>query len=139
VIRTDRFRISKRPYAVDLSSFNAKWHENTWTGEPPKNARKGTWHCTIQAVWFRRRSGLTVACVGYLWDIKLAEPADALVFLEAHDDGRYGGTTLGRWDGSGYWGSEVTLEEQSQHLEVLRPMLAGYPAIPPGYDGWWTF
>jgi hypothetical protein len=26
-----------------------------------------------------------------------------------------------------------------QHLKILRPMLANYPALPDGYDGWWRF
>jgi hypothetical protein len=134
----DGFAISKRPYAVDLDSFQAEWHEYTWSGEPPPGARKGTWRCTIQAVWFRRRSGVTVACIGDLWDIQTEEPKTALEMLERHDDGRYGGDTQGRWNGEGYWGN-VTLAEQNEHLEILRPMLAAYPAVPPGFDGWWRF
>lgn len=139
MIKMEKFFISKRPYAVNLASFAATWHEPTWRGDPPPNARKGTWNCAINAVWFRRRSGVTAACIGYLWDIRTTEPANSLTFLEGLTDGRYGGTTLGRWDGEGYWGSEVTLEEQNRHLEVLRPMLENYPEIPAGYDGWWRF
>jgi hypothetical protein len=27
----------------------------------------------------------------------------------------------------------------AKHLELLRPMLANYPALPGSYDGWWRF
>jgi hypothetical protein len=139
VIKTEKFGISKGLYAVDLGSFTATWHETRWQGEPPPGASPGSWRCTVQAMWFRRRRGVTVACIGELWDSQSAKPADALEFLARHDDGRYGGSTEGRWDGSGYWGNQVTLETQEKHLEVLRPMLANYPAVPAGYDGWWRF
>jgi len=134
----DKFLISKRPYAVDLDSFRSEWHEITWGGEPPANAPKGTWRNTIQAVWFRRRHGVTVACIGYLWNSGREQTTRALDMLRDHTDGRYGGTAEGRWDGDGYWG-DVSLAEQEQHLAILRPMLAAFPAVPPGYDGWWTF
>lgn len=26
-----------------------------------------------------------------------------------------------------------------EHLALLRPMLANYPAVPDGYSGWWRF
>ncbi|MGI5414276.1 hypothetical protein [Actinomadura luteofluorescens] len=140
--REDRFVMSHKPYAVDLSTLSG----DRRTGYQGREYYSGV----IRAVWFRRRrrSGngpiLTVACIGTLWDSQDTVPADGRAFLEAHTDGRYGGHTLGRWDGSGYWGSENP-DVMAQHLEVLRPMLDGYannprnPAIPAGFDGWWTF
>ena len=129
MIREDRFLISRKPYAVDLASFR------TMEREPGRN---WAWY-TIDAVWFRRRRGETVACVGTLRDI-VDDPAPATVeeFLHRFDDGRYGGDTEGRWDSESYWGTG-TLADQEQHLAILRPMLANYPALPDGYDGWWTF
>jgi hypothetical protein len=129
VIKTNRFLISKRPYAVDLSSLATEGHS---AGDNPY------WTCTVKAVWFRRRRGETVACLGHLWDIQHTKPATAVEMLERHDDGRYGGTTLCRWNGRTFWGA-VTLEAMERHLAVLRPMLAAYPALPDGFDGWWTF
>lgn len=79
MIRDSRFLISRRPYAVDLTSL---------------------------------RGGMETR----------------------HD----GGHCDGRWDGKSYWG-DVTLDEQAKHLAVLQPMLAAYPEIPVGYDGWWRF
>lgn len=137
MIKMEKFLISKGPYAVELGSLRTKYSEPTHNGEPIPGAR-GTWHCTIQGVWFRRRRGETVACIGELWDIQREQPQNALQFLERHDDGRYGGTTEGRWDGDSYWGN-VSLETQQEHLKILRPMLANYPAVPAGYDGWYCF
>ena len=130
MIREDRFLISRKPYAVDLGSLRT---------DDPRAGHDGSVHvtATLDAVWFRRRKGVTVACVGHLWDIQ-APPADAAQFLAQHDDGRYGGTCFGRWDGTGYWGAQRP-EEIEQHLALLRPMLDNYPALPPGYAGWYTF
>lgn len=127
MIRETKFLISHKPYAVDLSTLRNTNHDP-----------RGRFWGRIDAVWFRRRNGITVACIGDLWDNQDNTPATAREFLERHDDGRYGGDCVGRWDGDSYWGN-VTLAEQERHLAILRPMLANYPAIPPGYDGWWTF
>jgi len=131
VIRTDRFLISKRLYAVDPTSLRIEPDGERYDGTPMATCRLG-------AVWYRRQSGRLRACIGTLWDIQAPHPADAAEFLAAHDDGRYGGDCYGRWDGESYWGTG-TLAEQEQHLAILRPMLANYPAIPDGYDGWWRF
>lgn len=129
MIREDKFLISRRPYAVDLTSFRRSERDpgKTWA-----------WYM-VDAVWFRGRKTAPVACIGTLRTI-IDDPAptDAREFLERYTDGRYGGDCIGRWDGESYWGN-VTLEQQEQHLAVLRPMLAAYPALPAGWDGWWRF
>ncbi|MGW3427983.1 hypothetical protein ACWDHW_08500 [Streptomyces melanosporofaciens] len=134
MIREDKFLISRRPYAVDL---------DTVTGRQVGGIDRVSFSGACNAVWFRRRRGVTVACLGTLklWSHYLSEPLnldDPTAILSADLDGRYGGDTEGRWDGESYWGN-VTLEQQEQHLAVLRPMLAAYPALPDGYDGWWRF
>ena len=132
MIREDRFLISRRPYAVDLSSLRG-----TRTDTP--NGRNPYFYDgRIDAVWFRRKNGVTAACIGTLWDLQYPEPADAAQFLQQHDDGRYGGDCDGRWDGENYWGAQKP-EITERHLDLLRPMLANYPAIPAGYDGWYRF
>lgn len=130
MIRDDRFLISRKPYAVDLGSLRA---------DEPRSAHDGSLYvrATLDAVWFRRRRGVTVACIGQLWDHQ-APPADAAQFLAQHTDGRYGGNCFGRWDGKGYWG-DSDLEIMAVNLAVLRPMLANYPAVPDGYSAWWRF
>lgn len=129
MIREDKFRISKRPYAVDLDSLKVT------------RTQGGRSHWVkINAVWFRRRPGVTVACVGHLWDLLSeacpeASTNDVLAWM---NDGRYGGTCEGRWDGESYWGAQRP-EEIERHLGLLRPMLENYPEVPPNYDGWWIF
>lgn len=130
MIRDTTFRISQRPYAVDLASLRGSLR--------PRQNGSDYFDGRIDAVWFRRRKGATVACIGTLWDLQDDRPADAAAFLRAHEDGRYGGNCDGRWDGASYWGN-VTLAEQERHLAILRPMLDGYPALPAGWDGWWRF
>jgi hypothetical protein len=136
VIHESKFVLSHHPYAIDPNGLRIT---GTFEGTT------GTWYsCRLTAVWFRRRRGagcgplVTVACVGELWDSRQPQPADAAMFLAQHDDGRYGGDCKGRWDGKRYWGSQEP-DEITRHLELLRPMLANYPACPPGYDGWWRF
>ena len=112
MIREDRFLISRKPYAVDLASFR------TMEREPGRN---WAWY-TIDAVWFRRRRGETVACVGTLRDI-VDDPAPATVeeFLHRFDDGRYGGDTEGRWDSESYWGTGTPSPTRSSTLRSSAP------------------
>ncbi|MEU8362339.1 hypothetical protein AB0C27_40605 [Nonomuraea sp. NPDC048882] len=133
MIRDTRFLISRRPYAVDLASLRGSV-KTTGPGATARTYYDGR----INAVWYRRRRGVTVACIGTLWDLQDDQPADAVQFLGRHTDGRYGGNAEGRWDGRSYWGNG-TLAEQQQFLAILRPMLAGYPEAPAGFDGWWRF
>jgi hypothetical protein len=133
VIREEKFTLSKRPYAVNLTSLRVKTIE-------PGEGHPNRWHrVTIDAVWFRRRRGETVACIGQLWDgMRDPAPVDVHDALRRMDDGRYGGDCRGRWDGRGYWGAEEPAVVE-RHLALLRPMLAAYPAAPAGFDGWWRY
>jgi hypothetical protein len=134
VIHSDRFLISHKAYAIDLA---------TVAGEQEPRGERISFSGSGHAVWFRRQNGVTRACLGSLrlWSHYLTEPlnlTDPRTVLSAHLDGRYGGNCEGRWDGQRYWGAQEpdTIE---RHLAVLRPMLAAYPAVPEGYDGWWRF
>lgn len=134
MIRSEQFRISHRPYAVDLSSVTA-------TVEPLHG--RYSLDGTARAVWYRRQGGVTRACVGKidLWSHYLPEPLpldDPAVILGADLDGRYGGDCEGRWDGERYWGAQEP-ETIEAHLALLRPMLDHFPTVPEGYDGWWRF
>lgn len=130
--REERFVQSHAPYAVDLGSLCLKDRGvSRGTGQPFYKAE-------VDAVWFRRRNGRTVACVGYLWNHQSPAPGSAEDFLERFTDGRYGGECLGRWDGERYWGAQHP-DVIERHLALLQPMLDNHPDVPPGYDGWHTF
>lgn len=134
MIRDDRFLISRRPFAVDLSSLQADQKQRD-----DRVFLRGT----VNAVWYRRKGKVTRACVGKLdlWSHylrELVDLSDPCAVLAADLDGRYGGDTHGRWDGENYWGAQRP-EEIERHLAILRPMLAAYPTVPGGYDGWWRF
>lgn len=127
MIREDRFILSRRPYAVDLGGLRV-----TEIGE-------GYTTATVGAIWFRRRRGQTVAVYGELWDHQNPPPLSATGFLARHDDGRYGGRALARWDGSTLWAPETPFELASLRQEALQRALTNYPEVPDGYNGWWTF
>ena len=131
MIREDKFLISRPLYAVDLSSLHVV--------ERPRDSGPSYYEAQVRrAVWFRRKNGVTAACTGRLWDLQDERAADAVMFLRNHTDGRYGGDCTSRWDGSRYWGAQEP-DVIAAHLDLLRPMLAAYPEIPPGFDGWWRF
>lgn len=131
--------MSRKPFAVNLSTFrDASLKESNWA--------VGTRYLVsawIDAVWYRRKDGETRACLGtlHLWSHSLREPVDVtdpIAVLSADLDGRYGGDCMGRWDGTRYWGAQEPAVME-QHLAVLQPMLANYPACPDGYSHWWRF
>lgn len=125
--RETTFKISHRPFAVHFGSFRAR----------PLDRQTGRFYdCVITAVWFRRQTRVTAACIGLLRDTQATEPASAAEFLERHR-GVLPAMCTGRWDGSGYWGAEDP-ETRDGHMGILVPMLASYPDCPPGFDGWWT-
>ncbi len=134
MIREDRFLISRKAFAIDLSTVTGSQHP------------RGDLHAfsgSANAVWYRRKDGTTRACIGtlMLFSHYLPEPLnldDPAAILSADLDGRYGGDCHGRWDGERYWGAQQPAVME-QHLAVLRPMLDNCPVIPDGYDGWWRF
>jgi hypothetical protein len=137
MFKTDKFRISKPMYAVDLEAFAR--------GESGDNGA-WEWHqFSVPAVWFRRKRAQyngpirTAACAGNLRSsVTGARPVDALDFLARFTDGRYGGDCIARWDGDTLWSLEPE-DSRARYKNILVPMLAAYPAIPEGFDGWWWF
>jgi hypothetical protein len=132
--RENRFLISRKQFAIDLSTI---------TGTQNPRGAQWSFSGSANAVWYRRKDGVTRACLGtmMLFSHHLLEPVDVTnphAILSADLDGRYGGDCHARWDGEHYWGSQKPAE-QALHLTVLEPMLANYPVIPDGHDGWWTF
>jgi hypothetical protein len=126
--------ISRKPFAIDLTTVALDATE-----------RDGVYWLSgsCRAVWYRRKDGVTRACLGRLglraqWRHEAPDLSSPEAMLSNNLDSSYGGTTEGRWDGSGYWGAEDP-DVQAQHLAILRPMLHAYPTPPTGYDGWWRF
>jgi hypothetical protein len=128
--------ISRNPFAIDLSALACEPRE------------PGTVACRVSAVWFRRRKRVLQACAGSLhgWfgDGRSAGsvPQDAGEFALLADR-RSTWTSAdcqARWDGKTFWAaSPMGIELQRAYLELLEPMLAGYPAAPGDYDSWWRF
>jgi len=131
MIRESKFFISKGLYAVDLDGL----------GVLTVKDRVTIHRLTVPAVWFRRRRGVTVACIGNLWDyVRDPKPVTTLDALARMTDGRYGGAWIARWDGESYVSEHPQPPEAMQrHMSILRPMLDNFPAISAGYDGWWRY
>jgi hypothetical protein len=123
MIKASAFRISGKPYAVDMESYRLV--DGHGRGE-------------LNAVWFRRRTGKTVACAGWLWDYQEPCARTAAEFLKLLTDGRHGGNCAARWDGTTLW-SLADEAQRAEYLRVLVPMLEDYPAVPSGWSGWWVF
>jgi hypothetical protein len=98
----------------------------------------------VSAVWFRRRREAyngplrTVACAGELRGCQVPDSSTVESFLATFTDGRYGGNCMARWGGTNLW-SLADESARARYKGILVPMLAGYPEVPPGYDGWWVF
>ena len=90
MIRIEKFVLSKRPYAVDLSSLQVLERGTDYEG-------RGVWWIGLAAVWFRGPKANPKACIGRLHAyLRGAAPADAVQALHRMDDGRYGGDCQGR-------------------------------------------
>ncbi len=121
MIRESKFFISKGLYAVDPDGLRT-----TPCGGNPL----GLHSVRVSAVWFRRRRGVTVACIGELWDImRDPRPTTVADALPRMTDGRYGSSCDGRWDGEGYWGAEVPGQVE-RHLAILRADARCLPGLP---------
>lgn len=141
MIREEKFLISRKPFAVDLGSLSS---ESQTVHNAGTEYERHIYRGRIEAVWFRRKHGTTYACLGSLklWGHNLPrrieDIEDPVKVLSADLDSGSGGDCHGRWDGDRYWGAQEP-DVIERHLELLRPMLANYPAVPDGYDGWWRF
>jgi hypothetical protein len=127
MIRAERLAVSRPMYAFAPETFSVRDR-------------------TVQAVWFRRKKGVLVASTGsyHFFAPGLAEgayPASYLGWVELHTDNRYGATHLASWDGVALLNSDqpVTPEEASRRVAFLAGMVAGFPQVPTGFDGWWAF
>lgn len=139
MIKLDPWAVSKRPYALKLDSL--RWRG----GRLP----------TLDAVWFRKRTGGLAACVGELTlygvhDLRQAPAgADALThtveLIKGCRDSSYGGDTRTRvLQRNGVWAVETwtasqDYEQVTADRELALSMLDRVGEVPAGYDGWWAF
>jgi len=134
VIREDKFVLSKRQYAVDISTLKEG-------RKPFVNGRGETWYCySVRAVWFRPRPHLQIAaCAGFLVNSTLG-PCDSVEdFLARYRDGRYGGDCRARLVRGKYWDCDQDPALGAGRYTLLCGMLDNYPIVPDGYNAWWRF
>lgn len=158
MILLDRYVHSKRPYAVNPGSFVVKHHPAApWTdrwGEEHVSAEY--WRLRITAIWFRGKVAAPEACIGTLEWSAGKDPLrhdvvpgmeqecleeDALTAVVKHIDGRYGGSCVAKLRSDGtLWTADDVKPTDALTLESrLAPVLAGFPMVPGGFIGWWTF
>lgn len=125
------FSFSEFFYAIDFSSM--KWGKKTESGGQ---------FVTVPAVWFKRKNGYTAVCSGSL--NTFSTPDDSIEnaddFIKKHD-GRYGGATEYKWDGTEMWGSDNNFYDLVEANKKLDPLLEAFEtdkSIPQGYDGWFS-
>ena len=141
MIREQKHLISHAPYAVDLDSLKVRmrYAQKRVGGDWVEDPTRPFYNCLVRAAWFRRKSGILSAHLGTLGTSQTLPPANGIAVLSGFTDGRYGGHCKARWDGDNLWAPESTWDEMKEYEEFLRPMLANYPEVPSGFDGWWTF
>ncbi len=141
MIRARRFAVSRPMYAFNPTTFR----------DGPGGADHRYGGCReVDAVWFRRKNGRTLAATGtYTLSLGWGRNGDRLegppedtyeAWVAAHGDNRYGGDHLASWDGEALLCTPpaVTPELAARRVKFLAAMFTAYPAIPAGYDGWWT-
>lgn len=131
MIRVTRLVVSKPMYALK---------PDTWrpSGIP------GIYQ--VDAVWFKRKRGKLVATMGTYQPMVLRrdqQPAGDTYeeWIAAADDNRYGGDWTAVWDGEGLMCARQPVSAAMTHerSSFLDAVLKGFPNVPDGYDGWWTF
>lgn len=141
--KLDKFQVSKAPYAIRHDTYLVREKWATYTQPDGSRARREGdtpyYTMTVEAVWFRRKSGILTAHYGHLRDSSRDRPADLLDWIENDWDGRYGGNCVARYQADGLWAPGATWQEMKQYEGVLRQMLDNFPESPVGYDGWWTY
>lgn len=123
----DKFSAAEFFYAIDFSTIQIQpGYENHGTG-------------TVDAIWFKKKNGVIAACYGTLRASgTAARPLHNEADFMFHYDGRYGGNTMYKWDGTEMWGSNNNFLELVEAHKFLDPIRNGFPNIPDGYTGWYS-
>lgn len=133
MIKMNEFKPSRRQYAIHPSTLTCKDVSFDHEG-----VNVAMWNVELRACWFRLKSGVISACLGYLWDIQQQKPESVETFLTNLTDGRFGGRCHSRWDGVNFWTIE-NKPEADEDFRALEDMLAKYGEIPEGWEGWYVF
>lgn len=141
IIESEKFKFSSTFYAIDWSALEYKVLKKIVT-------------VTVPAVWFKRQQGETVCCDGWLSDSYNLEVNNLVkgsitdeqildLFINRFD-GRYGGSTVARWNGENLWAPGFSMKEMIAYTAELDKFLTDFlnPAtpkqIPAGYSGWYS-
>jgi hypothetical protein len=131
IVPASSFAPSKKPYAIDLNSFqatNKSYARSDGTTYPYTTA-------SIDAVWVGRKNGLTYVTSGHL-STGGSGCATLREFLDNFDP-RYGGQAEARWDGTSMWAPEMAWVDTVAEQARLDIILKNLDAVPPGFDGWY--
>lgn len=133
MFKTAGLKISRPMFAVNPDALSV----------PDASEGGMTRNCVVAAVWFQRKRVQfngplrTGACGGYLSRrVEGSAPVDAADMLSRPAVYGHRANCLARWDGSTLWCLEDE-DTRAGYKRLLVPMLEAYPAIPPGFDGWW--
>lgn len=124
----DRFSLSEYFYTINLDSFNLVQREGFGS--------TSLGHGIVDAIWFKKKEGVLSVCKGRLWhmDSRMQTVED---FMETFD-GRYGGSTHFKWNGTEMWSSDNNFLRMVEAHRELDPILSDFPNIPAGYTGWYS-
>lgn len=127
-----KFAPSKRPYAIDLSTFTVE----TGTLTRADGTTITTHRPRIQAIWVGRKNGDTTISLGELGTGGFG--ATTLTEFLNDFDRRYGGTCKARWNGHDLWAPGYTPDAIAETAQRLDAILNALPDLPIGYHGWYT-
>jgi hypothetical protein len=91
---------------------------------------------TVDAIWFKRKSGERAVCMGKLWSRSSGSETPTEFMRDF--DGRYGGSTEYKWNGIEMWSDDNNFVGMMEAHRILDPILKNFPNIPEGYTGWYS-
>jgi len=146
IVPVQKFVASKKLYAIDPASFEVQ--ESSFT-DPNTGVEYLSWHYTVKAVWFRKRSnGKLAAFIGLLGAGSTNRPNSNAKstqwtfedFIEGYNSARYGGHPYGCVDVEGgmWWSKEYSDDAAKRNVAApfLTTMVANFPAAPAPFSGW---
>lgn len=129
--QSGKFTYREYFYALDLNSLVVK---------PIKDSALVS--ASVKGVWFKRENGLESVCMGTVrTHFTPEEEVTPDYFMEKYRNGRYGGSTKFKWDGTKMWSEDNIFTKMVEAHDYLDPILKNFienQSIPEGYDGWYS-